>query len=81
MGQNEVEILSIINRRYALDLEQLIRVTDVIEENYALCNSLCQQGYLEKKRLGGLQVTSKGKNALLQAQHATEQVPQTCSVG
>ncbi len=69
MLANEVAILTIINEKHALDLEQLIHVTDVLEENRPLCNSLCRQGYLEQKRLGGLQVTRKGKNVIIKALH------------
>ena len=64
MFPNEVEILTMINEKYALDLEQLIHVNDIVGENRLLCNSLCRQGYLEKKRLGGLHVTMKGKMAI-----------------
>ena len=64
MSPNELAILMILKEKCALDLEQLTHVNDIVEGNFLLCNSLCRQGYLERKRLGGLQVTWKGKNAI-----------------
>ena len=64
MLPNELAILMTINQKHTLDLEQLIHACNVVQENLPLCSSLCQQGYLERKRLGGLQVTWKGKNAI-----------------
>ena len=69
MCPNEVAILSIINEKHAFALKQLKRATAIIEENFATCHSLCRQGYLERNRLGGLQVTRKGKNVVIAALH------------
>lgn len=64
MSPNEVAILTMITEKHALDSEQLIHVNDTMEEKHLLCSSLYRQGYLEQKRLGGLQVTMKGKMAI-----------------
>ena len=67
MCPDDVAILKIIKGKHSLDLQQLKRATDIIEENFATCHLLCQQGYLERNRLGGLQVTMKGNNAVIEA--------------
>ncbi len=67
MCPNEVAILAIINEKHSYELGQLKRATEMIEENFATCHSLCQQGYLERNKLGGLQVTKKGKYAVIEA--------------
>ena len=64
MLPNEFAVLMIIKEKCALDLEQLQQANDVVEENLLIAGSLCRQGYLERKRLGGLQVTRKGKTAI-----------------
>ena len=66
MSPNEVAILTIINEKNKYELVQLKLATTIIEENFATCHSLCRQGFLERNRLGQLQVSMAGNEALIE---------------
>ncbi len=67
MSPYELVILTTVKEKHAFDLKQLRVATEMIEGNLATCHSLCRQGYLERNKLGGLQVTKKGKYAIIEA--------------
>ena len=69
MSIGEFEEVGEVIRSFTTENATVV-VGTVIDENFATCHSLCRQGYLERNRLGGLQVTQKGKYAVIAALHA-----------
>ena len=70
MFPNEVAILIAIRENEGLGLHQLTYVTD-IRGSYLryICNSMCQDGYLERTNSVGYKATWKGKEAIFETLH------------